>query len=151
KHYDDALVKAQAAFKKVPWLYEAELLEGDIRMRQAFYASDFGKFEESTAFGLSAIQAYQRAAEIGRSDPKAYLGLCNAWTNVLFVRTRTTGQDVEAPMKSASDSCEQALQADSLRPDIYVQIANTYRIWSDFQLEHSQDPARTLQKSIDAS
>jgi serine/threonine-protein kinase len=151
KKYDLARQKAQIAFRKVPWLYEAKILEGDALMAQVYVAVDHGNYKAGVDQSFLATEAYQAAARIGQSDPDAYKGLCLAWNNILTVRVFSTGEEVEPTAQQVRLFCEQAALADSSRSDIQSAMAQGYRVWGDYLLEHGQDPRPTLNLALSAA
>ena len=74
--HDEALAKAREAVDKVPWLYEAWLLEGDIFMDQSFEFQMEGKPDEAARVLELAGQAFRRALVLARSAVRGYEGLC---------------------------------------------------------------------------
>jgi len=79
RRYDAALLNAQFALRQDPWLYEALELQGHVHMARALDRKDHGDTEQAEHSFQAAITAYDRAAEIGRSDYRLYEAIAEAW------------------------------------------------------------------------
>jgi tetratricopeptide (TPR) repeat protein len=123
-NHEEAIAKAQAAFGKAPWMYEPKKLEGD-----ALYAEG-SKYRHDAAFDYEkmkgyferAAQAYQVAAEMGRSDPSIHRAECELWVKrgwADFSRGLPPGPSFEA----AQAACNRAVRASSQEGGARVQRA----------------------------
>lgn len=79
RRYDAALLNAQFALRQDPWLYEALELQGHVHMARALDRKDHGDTDQAERSFQAAITAYERAAEIGRSDYRLYEAIAEAW------------------------------------------------------------------------
>jgi len=71
--------KIKIVLDEAPWLYEAHKLAGDIRLENALQARDRGQDEAAGKELAAAVQEFERAAEVGRSDDEVYEGMAEAW------------------------------------------------------------------------
>ncbi len=69
---DEALVRARESSARVPWLYEALQLEGDILVARSELRVSGGDLDGAEADLLSAGEAYARALAVARSDAWLY-------------------------------------------------------------------------------
>src|SRR5206468_2845585 len=74
-----ALDKARAAQARVPWMYEAHTLEGDIRYTLGKELWTRGQASEANAELERAGAAYRTAAEIAHSSAAALHGDCRRY------------------------------------------------------------------------
>ncbi len=151
KRFDAALAKSESALKKIPWLYEAKILEGNIYM-------SIGNDRRGSGNASGALEAYKHvesafkdAAQIGESDVEAYAGLCALWTNVMYTHIYSSGENLKPTIEKAKSACGQALKADPERGSIYTRISNAYWLWAEYQRQHGEDPEPALNDSIAAA
>ncbi len=149
KKYDDALKLSQQAVQKVPWLYEARVLEGKIYARKGTDKRDRGDYTNASLDYEHAIQSLESALQTGESDPAAYEALCNLYNDIIFVEVFQTGRDIQEYGKGADDACGNALRADPEYTPAYLKLSGVYGLWSRFKAERDQDPTREFQKSIE--
>ncbi|MCU0303413.1 MAG: protein kinase [Thermoanaerobaculales bacterium] len=69
---DDALAAARTSSERVPWLYEATQLEGDILVARSSRRRVAGDEDGAIADLRAAGEAYARGLEIARSDASLY-------------------------------------------------------------------------------
>ena len=151
KRYEPALVKAQAAWKRLPWLYEARLLEGNIYTAIANKKRLEGESENAYSEYAKARKAYEAAIEIGESDGEAYEGLCALSLNIMYTRIYSTGGDLTPDVNLARADCNKALQSDPDRAGPYVKLANVFWIYGNALSLKAEDPSAALKESIDAA
>ncbi|HEY7160695.1 MAG TPA: tetratricopeptide repeat protein, partial [Acidobacteriota bacterium] len=148
KKYDEALKLSSQAIQKVPWLYEALVLGGNIYARKGTDKSDRGDYENASLDYNSAIQSFKLALQTGESDPAAYEALCKLYHAMIFVEVFQTGHDIEKYGKDADESCGNAIVADPEYVQAYLGLSNVYGLWSRFKAERNQDPTKEFQKAI---
>jgi eukaryotic-like serine/threonine-protein kinase len=147
--YDEALKLSQQAMHKVPWLYEARVLEGKIYSRKGTDKRDRGDYTNAFADYNSAIQSFKNALQTGESDPTAYEALCNLYHDMIFVEVFQTGRDIETYGKAADAACGNAIIADPEYAQAYLGLSSVYGLWSRFKAERDQDPTKEFQKAIE--
>lgn len=149
KKYDEALKLSQQAMQKVPWLYDARVLEGKIYSRRGTDTRDRGDYKNASLDYERAIQSFNAALQTGESDPAAYEALCNLYHAMIFVEVFQTGHDIETYGKGADKACGNAIIADPEYVPAYLALSRVYGLWSRFKAERDQDPTKEFQKSID--
>ncbi|HSE42640.1 MAG TPA: protein kinase, partial [Acidobacteriota bacterium] len=151
KRFDQALAKAASAIHKLPWLYEAKLLEGNIYMSMGNDRRGSGDTEGAMAAYKKVEEAFQAAAQIGESDFETYAGLCSLWTNVVYTHIYSSGKDLKTSFEKAQASCGQALTADPEHASIHTKMSNVYWLWAEYQRQHGENPESALNDSITAA
>ncbi len=139
----EALQGARRAVERVPWLYEAHLLEGDVHATRSRERHERGDAAGSREALEQAEAAYGRALEIAHSDPAPREGLCQ----VAVQRMEWTvyaGDDLQPLYARALDVCGQALRADQGRAEVHAKLANVHRFQANRLAAHGQDPLRVL-------
>lgn len=111
RNYDNALVQAEAAIRKAPWLYEAHKLSGDVHLERALQARDSGRYEVAEKEFAAAVQSFSEATTIGQSDAEVYEGLAEVW--VRQVETALLrGQQVGAAYAAALAASDKIMIAE---------------------------------------
>ncbi len=149
KKYDEALQLSQQAVQKVPWLYEARVLQGNIYARKGTDKRDRGDYTNAFVDYERAIQSFKSALQTGESDPSAYDALCSLYQAIIFVEVFQTGRDIEKYGKGADEACGNAILADPEYVQPYLGLSSIYGLWSRFKAERNQDPTKEFQKSIE--
>lgn len=147
--YDEALKLSHQAMDKVPWLYEARVLEGKIYARKGTEKRDGGDYTNASLDYENAIQSFKAALQTGESDPAAYEGLCNLYHAMIFVEVFQTGGDIEKYGKGAEEACGNAILADPEYAQAYLGLSSVYGLWSRFKAERNQDATKEFQKAIE--
>src|SRR5262249_27629451 len=111
KHYEDALKKAQEAFKKVSWLYEAKLLEGDVYLALGNEKRERGDYQGSVMEYDRCGESYNAAMEIAHSDVTVYEGECEKFLQLMNV-DMARGGTPQTSFERVLSACDGALQAD---------------------------------------
>jgi len=149
KKYDEALKLSQQAVQKVPWLYEARVLQGNIYARKGTDKRDHGDYANAFIDYNSAIQSFKSALQTGESDPTAYEAICSLYHAMMFVEVFQTGRDIESYGEGADEACSSAIVADPEYTQAYLGLSSVYGLWSRFKAERNQDPTKEFQKSIE--
>jgi len=100
---DEALVRTRESSARVPWLYEALQLEGDILVARSDVRASGGDIDGAEADLVSAGEVYARALGVARSD--AWLYEAEA-TRMLRMIELGSIDDLLAPVL-----CDQAIEA----------------------------------------
>ena len=149
KNYDDALKLSHQAMQKVPWLYEARVLEGKIYSLKGTEKRDRGDYTNASLDYECAIQSFKAALQTGESDPAAYEALCSLYREIIFVEVFQTGRDIQDYSKRANETCGNAILADPEYAQAYLDLSRVYGLWSRFKAERGQNPIQEYQKSIE--
>ncbi|QSQ27132.1 serine/threonine protein kinase [Pyxidicoccus parkwayensis] len=111
---EEALAKAEAAFAKAPWLYEARLLQGDARFA---LGSRFGHdaafdYDRMMTDYRAAAEDYRAAADIARSDPRVHEAECRLWAQMMYASTARR-DTLRSSHAEAVAACGRAIMASS--------------------------------------
>jgi eukaryotic-like serine/threonine-protein kinase len=139
----EALVKADVARARLPWMYEASLLKGDVEARLSRVAHETGEEAASERAIQQAEDAYRAAADIARSEPAAYEGLCQMGLQRMEATLWTRG-DLEGRYDAARAACALALSADPERAEVHAKLANIHRFWANHLLLQGREPFAAL-------
>ena len=145
-----ALDAARASLARVPWHYEARLLEGDVHALVSREKHETGDAAGSRAALEKAEESYRAAADYARSDPAARGGRCQ----VRLQRMEWAlyqGGDIEEQYREARRACEEALHADSERSPGHSKLANIHRYYANSLTLHGRDPSPSLALAIEAA
>ncbi len=110
RRYDEALEQAALARRASPWLYEAAKLEGDVYLARALDAKDKGENEKAEGDFDRAVEHYEQAADIGRSDHQVYEALAEAWIRQEEMDLYR-GRDPKAKLEKALAAADKSLVA----------------------------------------
>jgi serine/threonine-protein kinase len=95
--FDEALESARESSRRVPWLYEALQLEGDILVARSRVREANGDPEGALADLASAGDAYERGLEVARSDAWLYRADAERVHRIIEIRLRTGDLDPDDP------------------------------------------------------
>ncbi|HRI63778.1 MAG TPA: protein kinase [Polyangium sp.] len=110
RRYDEALEQAALARRASPWLYEAAKLQGDVYLARALDAKDKGENEKAEGDFDRAVEHYEQAADIGRSDHQVYEVLAEAWIRQEEMDLYR-GRDPKAKLEKALAAADKSLVA----------------------------------------
>ena len=142
---DGALQHAQAALDREPWLYEAEMLRGEVHRRRAWDLQRERDLEPAGSAYELARQAFGRAAQQGRSDPAVYLEACATELADVTFRIYFDNAEVETPLQAGEDFCQLARQLDEDKPQ-------AWRLLSELRMrrgEVSKEPEEALRSAAE--
>jgi serine/threonine-protein kinase len=109
---EDALELANRAWEEKGWIYEARILEGDVRRDLAERAWTAGDYENAATMYEQARDSYEETTEIARSDPLLLSRICQLDLSVL-VFTMIGREHSAGPLRDrGAESCARALAAD---------------------------------------
>jgi len=147
ERWDDALRKAEAAARELPWLYEARLLAGHVHVAVGRSREEKGDSAAAFAAFERAGAAYREAREVGRSDPLVYEADARRWLAVIDAKGRR-GQDPHEAVDKALESARLAQTADPgsrVAPDVAARALFRDAL---FAMLHGGDPAPRLAESV---
>ncbi len=152
RRYDDALRNAELARKSLPWLYEAAKLEGDVQMARALDAKDHGDNEEAERRFTEAVQRYEQAAAIGRSDHQVHEALAEAWIRQEEM-DMYGGRDPAPKLDRALAAADSALAADPVESLGHTRKAFAYNFEAIYAQNHGapRDVVERLRRAQIAS
>ncbi len=143
-----ALHKARAAVTRIPWLYQARQIEGEVLVALGHAAWEKGERDRALDWLEQARVAYGEQVRMAPSDPGGYGGLCAAWSRSMEVLADTGASPLEA-YRRAVETCDQALVADPGASAIMVRKARAMLQWSEVQLGRGEDPTAVLQAVVE--
>lgn len=144
ERYDVALTKARAAVARVPWLFQAREIEGDVHLATGRAAWEKGERAQALASYEQARSAFAEQVRMAPSDPGGYSGLCAAWSRTMEVLA-DTGTSPREAYEHAVEACDEALSIDANQTIIPVRKARAMLQWSEHQLAHGEDPTAVLE------
>jgi len=139
RRWQQALDKARAAQVRVPWMYEAHTLEGDIRLMLAKEKWVDGGPDDALAELDRAGQAYETAAGIARSSAAALHGDCVRWVMAAEILSEHERPPITA-VDGAIAACSRAAQALPGDGEIYADEVDAWRRAAKYQQNHNGDP-----------
>ncbi len=142
-----ALALARAAYQRVPWLYEARKLEGDIEELLAIDRQDRGDWSAAREHHERAGQAYAAALAAARSDAAVYGAECVRRRSVLELDLEQ-GKYSPAGFAAALAVCGDAVAANPDDAGAHIQAAETYWRLSEQQLAHGEDAADAVSHAV---
>ncbi len=146
--WPEALVKAEIALKKIPWLYEAQRLIGQIYLDQGIKRLEAGEHMAALDSLKQAEAAFRQAQMIAESDLETYKEL--AWVG--FHTTRllmTTGQPFQEMLDQSRTVCDQGITVSPGKADLYLVSANISILQAQTKTEKGEDPALELEGCIE--
>lgn len=149
KDYSHAMEKADSAARKLSWLYEARMLEGDILVSMASEQNASGNTDVARKRFDEAKAKYLEAAAKAQSDPDVYSRLCALDAIVQNSVIDQAGTAPEAIAIEGIEYCEKSLQADSKNVTPNLIASNIYGRWAYDQAVNGKDCATSVQKAVD--
>lgn len=143
-----ALEKARAAVARIPWLYQARQIEGEVLVALGQAAWERGERDRALAWYEQARAAFAEQVRMAPSDPGGYGGLCTAWSRSMEVLADTGASPLEA-YRRAVETCDQALVADPDASAIVLRKVRAMLQWSEVQLGRGEDPTEVLQAAVE--
>ncbi|HNX48622.1 MAG TPA: protein kinase [Thermoanaerobaculaceae bacterium] len=143
ERFDQALASSDQAAREAPWLYEPHLVRGEVFMARALGMHERGDLAGCFANLAQAHDAFARAADMARSDPRVYEDLSRQAISVVGIE-RLRDTDLREAFEKAREATEQALQAD---PDDIVALrmqASAYYYWGEASLRRGTGHADAL-------
>lgn len=131
----EALEQAALARQTTPWLYEAAKLQGDVYLARALDAKDKGDNENAEKDFDRAVEHYEQAAEIGRSDHQVYEALAEAWIRQEELDLYR-GRDPKLKLDKALSAAEKALKASPKESSGYTKKAFAYHFQGRYEQDH---------------
>ncbi len=148
-HYAQALERTHESMRQVPWLYEAWMLQGDIKLAIGIENQRKELWEQSLQDFAEASNAYRMALNVARSDPRLYQRDCERALQVIEVKTK-----IERSFPDIGEeeliSCDRMIQVDSGWPDGYFQKSRIYFRIASARTNQGLDANEWFQKAIQA-
>lgn len=148
KNWDAALRLSRVSIEKIPWLYEAKMLEGDAFEQLGEEASQGGNFELVQKNYKSAVDSYARAEEISRSNSELFKNQCTLFRGLLAADA-ATGIDAKKDYESSAGYCKKAVFVDPEDASAYELSARTEWRYGETEYLSGQDPSVEFRKAIE--
>jgi serine/threonine protein kinase len=149
ENYSQALRKLKQAIEQAdedtPWLYEANLLEGNIYFS---IGNEQANSEQAKENFNRAELAYAHVMEIGESDTRGYVGLSRVIERMMMIKFFSQGGDLQPLAEKALQHCEKALKIDPEIDEIYVMKSSICRWLGRYQMIAGQNPLTSFNQSI---
>lgn len=145
--WQDAVRQSAAAHERLPWLYDALVLEGEAWRELGRELQDVGENSRAQDAFDSAEKTLRRAVSFGRSDPSAFQSLCDLGLKRAELGLFGTGGDLEKVVAAALTDCEHAATAD---PDSSIAPLGKSALWvrlAEWRLERQEDPTEALENT----
>ncbi|MCP4203975.1 MAG: serine/threonine protein kinase [bacterium] len=138
----------QRALEKVSnidlaWYYEGQELEGWIHFALSQNELAGGSLGSMLDLLARAEEAYARAAEIGRSNPRAYVGLCRTGAQAVL-RGQLPAEQAERHGHQAIEACEAALDLDPGSLEARWALASAFDFRAATAIDRGQDAEELL-------
>jgi eukaryotic-like serine/threonine-protein kinase len=150
KNWDAALHLSRISIEKIPWLYEARMLEGDVFEQLGEESSQEGNFDLAKKKYKESAESYARAEEISRSNSELFKNQCTLFRGLLAVDT-ATGVDAKKDYESSADYCKKAILVDPEDASAYELSARTEWRHGETEYMSGQDPSSSFHAAIDFS
>jgi len=151
KHYDLALEKSQKAFQRIPWFYEAKILEGKIHQIRGSEKIDRGDPAGGEKDLLQSEVAYRKALQIGQSDVQGYRGVCVIQNELVYSALYGEVEKLETSKSKAADACARALSVDPDDTFTHNQISSLHTLWAEHQLNQGQDSSDSIRMALESA
>lgn len=142
---EGALAELRAAREREPWFYEIDLLAGDLHAERYRAAAESGLADAAREAFDRAEAAYTSAVEIGRSDPRGYVGLCVLWSEALRHRFHGVKGNLQTVRAYALHHCRKALMANPELLTPHLRMARTECYQADLLIADGKEPAAALE------
>jgi serine/threonine-protein kinase len=151
KRYDVALAKAQAAYERVPSLYEARALEARAYGAIAEEDGVSGKSDEGLKAAQRAIEAFAAAEAIGRSDPQVPASLSGLGRPIVQMKLYVKGGDLSAEFQRALDAANRALRIDPENADAHHYKSEMLWRMAEIEFRAGRDPRALVAQSVETN
>lgn len=151
ERHDEALAKAEAAERRLPWLYEPLIVQGDIHMTVGVEHFRRGEKERALAAYRRAHAVYDRAAEKGRSDARIYEGQCALSYAMMTLELYGLRGDPRQALDYGLEACATARRVDPERPEpLELESALCWRM-GEYLKDAGIDPTEYLERAADTA
>jgi serine/threonine-protein kinase len=150
RKWAQALRQAEAAFRKVPWLYEAAALNGDIRTARGREFNESGQVETAEKDFDQAMEAYAAALAIAPSDPSLYDSL-GTLLNARMRMEAQRGRSVDGLYAQALQAADKALTADPDHAESHNTLSFIYWNQANALYRRGEDPIPLLERAREAA
>ncbi len=148
--FAEALGHLDACGEGPPGFSEAPRLRGDIFLALAARQWDRGGYAQARASFDASRRAYERAVDIGRSDPVLHHALARLESAVMELELSSSG-NVESPFHRGLQAVARTLQVAPGHFESKVLEARFHRRFAAYREARSEDVREPLQRALDAA
>ncbi len=145
--YADAARVAHEAADRSPWLYETRELEGAAYFAVAAEKEDRGDHEGALGDLTRAHEAYQKAADIARSDGDVQESLAEAWLSVMAVQINV-GKDPKGAFDNVLLALDRALLIHRESANAFSKKSRAHWLLGEHAFATGADPRAHYQQAI---
>jgi len=131
---------ARSARAEAPWLYEASLLAGDVELTRVGELRRAGELARIGEPLERALEAYDAAAAVGRSDPEAHLRICAAAATALDLALHAISTEPDRFEAAGATGCRAAVRADPGSVEPHVQESALETVYARELSRRDRDP-----------
>lgn len=147
---DLALKRSEQAFQKLPSLYEALALQGEIYEALAGELARQGDVAKAMSLYQKGEEQFERAMKLAPSDSTVYEGMCSLQREILIVGIGQNSTTARDSFQSGVQACENAIIANPNNATAIYQKALLFGLWADNQKKSGGDTTAFLQKAADS-
>ena len=148
ERFDEAIKKTAQAYERLPWLYEAHKLEGDILAEMGNQLRDKGEYQQALIPYGKAAQSYDKAAEVGESDSRVYLGRGSLGLSMMLMEIYGSGKDVRPYFEVGIQACNYALESNPGLAEAMMLKSEIFTRLGEYQHSQGQNPVENFRKAI---
>lgn len=145
-----ALRGAENVSGRLPWLYEARGLQGEIYMSMADEALKRNDYSSAQSMYRKGEARYEEAVKLAPSDSSVYEGLCSLQRKLVTLEAKQNLSSANETFQKALQSCKNATIANPGNAMALYQQASLLADWGEYQGSAGGDPTSYLQASADA-
>lgn len=150
--FEAAMELANVAIKKVPWLFEARRLQGNIEQKQADFLYSEGKYSDGLKVYGNAEDFYLKALKMAPSDAASLDMLCRLYANAMDAESYLAMETEESRfVEKGERACRNAVIADPTMASSYGYLSQIYRQQAEFLINRNEDASAVVQSAIDAA
>ena len=149
RRFDAALLKADQAIARTPWLYEAIKLKGNINVLNGSEKVLKGDLAEAVSLFREAEEQYQQALAIAGSDPDIYLRMADLWQLFMIAEIYSTGGDIEQYKNKAVAACEAALAIHAKKAEAHRLLVDITMRWNEYLFHRSMASPESLNRALE--
>ncbi|MCB1035726.1 MAG: tetratricopeptide repeat protein, partial [Acidobacteria bacterium] len=141
-----ALAASGRALEEAPWLYEAELLAGDIHTGKGNAHRSAGEHEPAFRAYDQAEEAYHQASRMAESATAPYLSLCQLMAQRMELELYGPGGDAERLLEAGLEDCRTGLEADPEDVDLHLGIGALWRLLGIQLADRGAEPSHAWEQ-----
>jgi hypothetical protein len=149
--HEAARAKARAAATRLPWMYEARQLEGEVFQAEADDLAQAGKYDAARTTYSRAEESYALALATARSDGRIAERLASLHLDRMEMELYGPGRDVAGEFSKGLAACETALAADPASAEALRVQAGLFGRMAEYERDQGADPRPRLARAIDAA